>query len=953
MKNLYKSTLSLLLVIAGFAAQAQVSFTNKNAKLSNSNFHSGCTVAIADWNFDGLDDIIRLDDGRIATVEVQRTNNTFQSIALGTFSTSSGWSWGMCVADLDHNGYLDIMAGGYGPAVRIIMTDANGAMGAIVDIPNSGFFVQNMTAADFNNDGWIDLFACDDNAQSHIFLNSGTGLLTQSPTTINFDVTTTDDSGNYGSVWTDFDNDGDMDLYIAKCRQGVNSPTDGRRINVMFVNDGNNNFTESAAAYGINIGWQSWTASFGDIDNDGDLDLLVTNHDYASQILENDGTGHYTDITSSTGFNISDITPIQSVMEDFDNDGFVDLFITGSNSRYYHNNGNKTFTRVDGLFNADRMESFAVGDLNHDGLIDIYGSYATIYTNPTTIDDVIWMNSTRNNNHFVTLNLIGTVSNKGAIGARANIYGSWGVQTREVRAGESYGTVNSSMLHFGLGSSNSIDSIVVNFPSGISQTILNPQADQFIRIVENDCVSPEPAVVYSQADHFICTGSTETLTAAPFYNYLWSNGSTTSSISITAGGEYNVIVSAPGNNCEAVSPTFVIEQDPDQTPVVTATGETEFCDGSSVDLVSTSYGISSFTWSNGAATPNTTATQSGTYTLTVQGYCAAFTSNPIAVTAHVVPAPVTATTVSLPAAGPATLNAIGSIINWYDSANAITPVYTGPSYVTPVITGTTDFWVENVEKYNAGVFNTGLYSPSGSNLYSSSGATNAKMYFDVAKACTLKTVKVFTNLSGTRRIELYNSQDVLLQYADAAITNVSPDSQIITLDFILSPGSDYYLTTDDSTNLAIPGWGNAGPKFIRNTVGVNYPYTISDALSITGNDFGSQYFYYFYDWSVEKQGLSCSSSRVQVTVDISTGVQDLSEAGIQLYPNPAGDVLQVKQTNNTPLIINIYDAAGRLVMKSNLQSVNNTVSLAGLSQGLYQVELVSAGSRYQQKLIKY
>ncbi|MBK9636273.1 MAG: hypothetical protein IPO63_00035 [Bacteroidetes bacterium] len=63
---------------------------------------------------------------------------------------------------------------------------------------------------------------------------------------------------------------------------------------------------------------------------------------------------------------------------------------------------NKTFTKMEGLFNGNKMESFAIGDLNHDGKIDIYGGYATIYTNPTNVDDVIWMNSTNNNNHFVT-----------------------------------------------------------------------------------------------------------------------------------------------------------------------------------------------------------------------------------------------------------------------------------------------------------------------------------------------------------------------------------------------------------------------------------------------------------------------------------------------------------------------------------------------------------------------
>ena len=951
MKHLQKLILAIIVIAISGTAHAQVAFSNKNIKLSNANFHSGCTVAIVDWNFDGLDDIIRLDDGRNAYVEVQRTNNTFQSLYIGSFSTTAGWSWGMCVADFDHNGYLDITAGGYGPAVKIMMTDAAGLMGSIISLPNTGFFVQNMTCADFNNDGWIDLFSCDDNAMSHIFLNNGSGSLTESLSTINFDVTGTDDSGNYGSVWTDFDNDGDMDLYIAKCRQGVNNPADGRRINVMFVNDGSNNYTESAATYGINMGWQSWTASFGDIDNDGDLDLLVTNHDYVSQILENDGSGHYTDITATTGFDISDITPIESAMEDFDNDGFVDLLIAGSDQRFYHNNGDKTFTRVEGLFDSNNLESFAIGDINHDGKIDIYGSYANIYTDPTIIDDVVWTNNTHNDNHFVTLNLIGTVSNKGAIGARANVYGAWGNQIREVRSGESYGTVNSSMLHFGLGAATVIDSIVVRFPSGITQTIVNPQADQFIRIIENDCVSPEPGLTYSQSAPVICTGNTETITAAAGLSYVWSDGSTGQTLNITAGGEYNVILTAPGNNCIAVSPTLVIEQDPIQTPAITANGELEFCDGSTVDLtINDTYGISSYNWSSGATTPSINVNQSGTYTLTVQGYCAQYTSNPITVVSHLVPTPVTQTTVSLPAPGPATLTATGTIINWYDAVNATTPVYTGASYTTPSLSTTTDFWVENSEKYNAGIANTGLTYFSGANPYSSGTTTNAHTYFDVAKPCILQTVKVYTDVAGTRRIELRNSQNTLLQYADVMI---SPDTQVVALNFNLVPGTNYSLGTNDSVNQAIPGWGNTSPRLKRNNGGVTYPYTLADAVSITGNDFGGQYYYYFYDWSVEKIGLTCSSSRVQVTVDITTGIQDLTEAGISMFPNPTNDVLNIRLDNNTPVIMNIYDATGRLMNSNMLQQSNNIISVATLHEGMYQVELIKDGKHYQQKLVIY
>ena len=91
---------------------------------------------------------------------------------------------------------------------------------------------------DMNNDGWLDVFGCHDNAAPRTWLNNGSGSLTYNAW-INYATSPSSDmSGNYGSTWTDFDNDGDIDFYITKCRQGVNDPNDPRRWNRLFVNNG-------------------------------------------------------------------------------------------------------------------------------------------------------------------------------------------------------------------------------------------------------------------------------------------------------------------------------------------------------------------------------------------------------------------------------------------------------------------------------------------------------------------------------------------------------------------------------------------------------------------------------------------------------------------------------------------------------------------------------------------
>lgn len=912
------ATLLAFLFLPFVNTQAQIAFTNSNNLFTNSSVRSGCAMTVVDWNNDGLDDIVRLNQGRFLIVEVQKTGNQFQSISFGQMANNSAWA--MCVVDIDNNGYKDIIGGWNGDGGnnggiggRIMKINNDGTSATLINLPNSNFFFQNITAADFNNDGWIDLFCCDDNGESTIYLNDGTGNFTDSGSSIiNFNITPTDDSGNYGSVWTDFDNDGDFDLYIAKCRQGVTNPTDGRRINVLFENNGDGTFTSNAAQYGINIGWQSWTSSFGDIDNDGDQDLLLTNHDYESQIFENDGTGHYTDITATTGFNINDITPIQSIFADFDNDGFLDILVTGSDARFFRNNGDKTFTKINGLFNSNKMESFAIGDANHDGYLDIYGGYANIYTTPTTVDDVLWMNN-GGSNHFIGFQLQGTVSNVGAIGTKVIIYGNWGVQVREVRAGESYGTVNTFKLHFGIGNNTQVDSAKIFWPSGITQTLYNIPANHYMMIIENTCVSPLASITASGST-VICPGQTVILSAPAGYNYLWSNGATTQSVEIAVTGTYNVKVMDPNSDCFEISPSIQITSNPDETPVITATGSTTICQGGSV-LIEGPAGLSSYLWSNGATTQSVYATESGDYILTTQGICQAYSSSPIHVTVLTSEAP-QADNVVLPAPGSATLAASGANVSWYDVPIGGVALATGNTFVTPFINSTTTYYAENLTDYPGAMYNVGMFKPSGVSQYSGDNSTNATTSFNVFSECVLKTVKVYTDLPGVRKLLLRNAAGDILQSLDV---DIQPDSMIIELNWPLSPGNGYTIGTDGATNQALPGWGNLSPRLKRNSTGVSYPYTIQDVLSITSSSFGGQYYYYFYNWEVQEPSYACVSERTPVVVSIVTSSATLTNT-LDIYPNPASDLVMIHHSGAQLFSLQLFDALGKVVFSK--QDVN-------------------------------
>lgn len=485
-----KATVTLL--TASFFIPAFVcgqTFTRSTSLLPYAARSGGCT-GVADMDGDGRDDIVILDQSRNLYVLYQGATGSFTSYAMGQAANAD--QWGMAVGDVDRDGHKDFFSGGSNDGVHFLRMTGRGQSLGWTNLNNGTMFMQCANMADINNDGALDAFGCHDNGAPRIWLNNGTGSLTYN-NYIDFATNPTSDmSGNYGSVFTDFDNDGDLDLFIVHCRQGVNSSSDPRRWNRMFVNNGNNQYTDLALEYGLQNREQSWSADFGDIDNDGDLDLVVTNHSRSMQLFLNDGTGHFTEATTGSGIDVS-AAFLQVKMEDLDNDGFLDLItagnLGGSAEFYFHGNGNGTFTQMPNMLpepSPMTLHTFAVGDLNHDGFIDVYAGYGSGYVTPSsTRYDQLYLNN-GNANHFLNFNLRGQQSNPDGVGARVTLYGSWGKQIREVRAGESYGIVCSFTCHFGLGAATMADSAIVRWPSGKVDKYFGLQADQWVTVQEGE-----------------------------------------------------------------------------------------------------------------------------------------------------------------------------------------------------------------------------------------------------------------------------------------------------------------------------------------------------------------------------------------------------------------------------------------------------------------------------------
>ena len=252
-----RSLLFCLIILTHSVVFSQISFSNATHQLVNSSLRSGVAIGVCDMNNDGLDDVIRLHTASDLQFEYQQYDGSFEMLNYGDLGNNG--EWGMAVADVDENGYCDVIAGGNHNDLKLVSASNDGSSYSSTILDDPQIFLQNINFADIDNDGAIDIFACHDVGLSAPFKNDGSGNFTHDLSLINpVSTIPSDNSGNYGSIWTDYDQDGDLDLYISKCRQGVSDPMDGRRVNLMFENDGSNNFIDVAESIGLRPLAQSW-----------------------------------------------------------------------------------------------------------------------------------------------------------------------------------------------------------------------------------------------------------------------------------------------------------------------------------------------------------------------------------------------------------------------------------------------------------------------------------------------------------------------------------------------------------------------------------------------------------------------------------------------------------------------------------------------------------------------
>jgi hypothetical protein len=413
-------------------------------------------LAVADMNGDFLDDIVTVSEGEIQ-IHYQEATGGFTPVTIATDLADFLPTWSIAIADYDKNGFSDILYGG-GSGVTFMRANATGT--AFEEVSGAEYvFSQRSNFIDINNDGHLDAFVCHDVQPNVFYINDGLGNLSHNQGGMGDHP----NGGNYGSIWVDYDNDGDPDLFIAKCRGGQTTA----KINELHRNDGNGVFTDVSIGSNMADSVQTWSSAWNDYDNDGLMDALVgasSTADGTHKFMRNLGDGTFEDITAGSGWDLNESLSIEHISFDFDNDGYADVM--GGGNKIMFNNGDLTFSPSVYPFGVG-----AVGDLNDDGFLDVQ-SGSTIYFN------------NGNDNNWIKVNLQGIQSNSHGIGARVELYGPWGKQIRDVQSGIGFRHMSTMNVHFGIGEATEIDSVLVKWPSGIIDVIQTPAINESIIMVE-------------------------------------------------------------------------------------------------------------------------------------------------------------------------------------------------------------------------------------------------------------------------------------------------------------------------------------------------------------------------------------------------------------------------------------------------------------------------------------
>jgi lysophospholipase L1-like esterase len=456
-------------------------------------FHNFQGVAVADMDGDGLDDLYSTryalneaieDSLRRDFLYANEPDSTFSERAVDARVSDAGQSRGVVFVDVDNDGDYDLFNAQSGVPNTLYENRGDGTFQDIsteAGISPVAGVTTSVLAFDCEGDGDMDLYCVNSRTENELYINhlveDGQLLFVKEDRGAD-DVIESSIPSMSGAA-ADYDNDGDVDIYIVK--RGAE--------NVLFVNDGTGHFHSGAAAAGIDLNQRSDGAVWSDLDNDGFLDLIVAgsreNEDDLQLVhfFHNQGDGTFVDMSQQVQIEMDGYSVL---IADFNNDGLIDCIPTfeGDVGGYYQNQGGWQFSPVPSsgvTMRAGDPRGAAVLDYNNDGAMDFYVIRKDAY-------NILYRNNVSSAENYIKVDAYGPFGNRGGFGTKVWVYaaGQLGEPSgllgyREVVSASAHQSQSSPVQHVGLGAHGTCD-ILVRFSDGSCQVLRSVASNQTITV---------------------------------------------------------------------------------------------------------------------------------------------------------------------------------------------------------------------------------------------------------------------------------------------------------------------------------------------------------------------------------------------------------------------------------------------------------------------------------------
>jgi len=500
---------------------------NKGISINREEFGPG--VCVADFDGDGWQDIYFVNGRDLYNRGISVSNALYRNNHDGTFTDvtekagvpGTGYGLGCVWGDFNNDGFPDLFVTQYGRNV-LYRNNGNGTFTDVTDKAGvagteSGAFHSGATFFDYDRDGWLDLYV-----GSYVALGDkrycqlGDILSSCAPSEYrgsadalyhnNHDGSFTNvtiaakiyqpEGKNLSVAAADYDDDGWPDLFVAN--DGLNA--------YLYHNERDGTFKETGLASGMAVTAQgrvmaAMCISLGDYDNDGRLDLYISDFQRSSDHLwHNEGKGWFDEVSDQADITrlTRDVLSFGGGFFDYDNDGWLDIFIANGHvypeveqsapgthykqiNSLFHNEGNGRFTDVgklagDGFATPYVGRGVAFADFDNDGFVDV------IVANNG--DPPLLLHNGGNGNQFLNFRPIGTKTNRDGMGVRIRVVAGGTSQIREIAGGGSYLSQSDLRANFGLGKAKRAETVEINWPSGQKQVFRDVEADKFYLIEE-------------------------------------------------------------------------------------------------------------------------------------------------------------------------------------------------------------------------------------------------------------------------------------------------------------------------------------------------------------------------------------------------------------------------------------------------------------------------------------